>query len=391
MAIKTLKDHPITTSLTRFQELLNDNSLQAPAVSADETARFNREKLQSITKSLRSLLNQSAATQVSETALNQMNANLQQPIAELSAFVSSKNVAYLANAVAQFDQNVLSYTWAFLPKINPLSKADAGELIDSIQERSRQTIEQLNDEKDELTANISELTSAIEAQEIRINELKEQHAQTKAELATSQASLETAFNKSQLQRDTDFTSLVNESKESLAKARREFNEQAIGAISELNKHKDDAARIVQVVGDIGVTGNYQNIANNETGQANLWRWITVGLFACGLIMAGATFIKFYHEPVNQTNTLAIAVRLLYALAIAAPAFYTARESARHRTNADRARQTELELASLGPFIELMQEQDKEEIRKSLIPTYFGRQIDAHEIKTILDPSGKSAG
>lgn len=63
---------------------------------------------------------------------------------------------------------------------------------------------------------------------------------------------------------------------------------------------------------------------------------------------------------------------------------TALESARHRTNADRARQTELELASLGPFIELMKDPDKEEIRKSLIPTYFGRPVDAHEIKTVLD-------
>jgi len=86
--------------------------------------------------------------------------------------------------------------------------------------------------------------------------------------------------------------------------------------------------------------------------------------------------------------VAIAVRLLYALAIAAPAFYTARESARHHTNADRARQTELELASLGPFNELMKEQDKEEIRKSLIPTYFGRPVDAHEIKTVLDGATK---
>lgn len=86
-------------------------------------------------------------------------------------------------------------------------------------------------------------------------------------------------------------------------------------------------------------------------------------------MAAATFYKFYHEPVSSTNTFAIAVRLLYALAIAAPAFYTARESARHRTNADRARQTELELASLGPFIELMEDKVKEEIRKSLIPTF----------------------
>src|SRR3546814_13984142 len=95
-------------------------------------------------------------------------------------------------------------------------------------------------------------------------------------------------------------------------------------------------------------------------------------------MAGFTFYKFYHEPVSPSNTLAIAVRLLYALAVASPAFYTARESARHRTNADRARQTELELASLGPFIELLNADDTDAIRKSLIHTYFDRNVEAHD-------------
>lgn len=386
MALKTLKDHPISASLTRIQELLGDDAFQAPAVASDESAQFNREKIQNVTKSLRSLVNQSPATLVSETALNQMNTNLQSPISELTSFIANKNVGHLGNAATQLDQNVFCYTWAFLPKTNPLSKTETGELIDSLQDRSRQAIEQLSKQKGLLEETIAQLAGSVQAQESRLGELKEAQAQLKAEMAASLSSLETTFNKSQLQRDTDFSAVVNASKEELEQASLDFNNQAVAIIATLEKHKSDAARIVQVVGDIGVTGNYQIIANAETLQANLWRWITIGLFACGLLMAGATFYKFYHESVNVTNTLAIAVRLLYALVIAAPAFYTARESARHRTNADRARQTELELASLGPFIELMSKDDKEEIRKSLIPTYFGRSVDAHEIKTVLDVS-----
>ena len=388
MALKSLKDHPISTSLTRMQELLRDEAFAAPAIAADEITQFNRDKIQNITKSLRSLVAQSPATMVSDTALNQMNSHLQAPINELTAFVANTNAGHLANAVAQLDQNVLSYTWAFLPKINPLSKAEAGELVDYLQERSRQTIEQLDGQKEQLASTIDQLTEVTQTQEACLKELKESQALLKAEMAASLSSLETSFNKSQLQRDTEFSELVNESKEELANSESNFKRQADAVIDSLEKHKMDAARIVQVVGDIGVTGNYQNIANNETGQANLWRWITIALFASGLIMAGITFYKFYHEPVTTTNTLAIAVRLLYALAIAAPAFYTARESARHRTNADRARQTELELASLGPFIELMKDEDKEEIRKSLIRTYFGRSVDPHEIKNVLDVGTK---
>lgn len=388
MALKSLKDHPISTSLTRMQELLRDEAFAAPAIAADEITQFNRDKIQNITKSLRSLVAQSPATIVSDTALNQMNSHLQAPINELTAFVANTNAGHLANAVAQLDQNVLSYTWAFLPKINPLSKAEAGELVDYLQERSRQTIEQLDGQKEQLASTIDQLTEVTQTQEACLKELKESQALLKAEMAASLSSLETSFNKAQLQRDTEFSELVNESKEELANSESNFKRQADAVIDSLEKHKMDAARIVQVVGDIGVTGNYQNIANNETGQANLWRWITIALFASGLIMAGITFYKFYHEPVTTTNTLAIAVRLLYALAIAAPAFYTARESARHRTNADRARQTELELASLGPFIELMKDEDKEEIRKSLIRTYFGRSVDPHEIKNVLDVGTK---
>lgn len=388
MALKSLKDHPISTSLTRMQELLRDEAFAVPAIAADEITQFNRDKIQNITKSLRSLVAQSPATMVSDTALNQMNSHLQAPINELTAFVANTNAGHLANAVAQLDQNVLSYTWAFLPKINPLSKAEAGELVDYLQERSRQTIEQLDGQKEQLASTIDQLTEVTQTQEACLKELKESQALLKAEMAASLSSLETSFNKAQLQRDTEFSELVNESKEELANSESNFKRQADAVIDSLEKHKMDAARIVQVVGDIGVTGNYQNIANNETGQANLWRWITIALFASGLIMAGITFYKFYHEPVTTTNTLAIAVRLLYALAIAAPAFYTARESARHRTNADRARQTELELASLGPFIELMKDEDKEEIRKSLIRTYFGRSVDPHEIKNVLDVGTK---
>ncbi|QOW20452.1 hypothetical protein INQ41_05395 [Lysobacter ciconiae] len=368
---------------------MNDEALQAPQVAADEAAQFNREKLQNITKSLRSLVNQSSATLVSETALDQMNGNLQAPIGELTSFISNKNAGHLANAVAQIDQNVLNYTWAFLPKINPASKAEFGEIVDSLLERSRETIEQLDAEKRGLESGISQLSANVQAQETSLATLSEAQNQLKAEMAASLSDLETTFNKAQLQRDTDFAATITDLKDRLTLASREFNGKAESVIEALETHKSNAARIVQVVGDIGVTGNYQTIANKETKQANLWRWITISLFAGGLVMAAATFLRFYYEPITSDNTLAVAVRLLYALAVAAPAFYTARESARHRTNADRARQTELELASLGPFIELMEDSDKEEIRKSLVPTYFGRSVEAHEIRTVLDAGGRT--
>jgi uncharacterized membrane protein len=155
-------------------------------------------------------------------------------------------------------------------------------------------------------------------------------------------------------------------------------------ILELEEKRNQAAQIVQVVGNIGATGNYQRIADSESRQANNWRRVTLGIFSVGIAVAAATFIKFWGEPLTSETAPAILIRLLYAIVITTPAWYSARESARHRSNADRARLTELELASIGPFIELLPDDKKIEIRTRLSHLYFGRPSDPHVVKSPFD-------
>jgi hypothetical protein len=155
-------------------------------------------------------------------------------------------------------------------------------------------------------------------------------------------------------------------------------------LADLDDQRDRAAKIVQVVGNIGVTGNYQRIANDESAAADVWRWITIGIFVVGIVFASVTFYWFLDEPLTRETLWSVLVRLLYAIAVTAPAWYSARESARHRSNADRARQTELELASIGPFIELLPESKKIEIKEGLTKAYFGRPVDAHVAQTPLE-------
>ena len=151
-------------------------------------------------------------------------------------------------------------------------------------------------------------------------------------------------------------------------------------MTDLERQRTEAARIVGVVGNTGITGNYQKIAMSEAQQADSWRGITIGFFGVGVILAIVTFVTFLE---HSADPFSVVIRLLFALGITAPAWYTARESARHRTNADRARQTELELASLGPFIELLPEAKKEEIRAKMTDLYFGKGVETH---TVSDPT-----
>ncbi len=199
----------------------------------------------------------------------------------------------------------------------------------------------------------------------------------KAEAAAVTAVVQQAYAKEAADRSTAFNANEQSMREAFDALRLEVAGKAADGLTSLEKSKNDAAKIVGVVGNIGVTGNNQEIANNEHKAAGLWRWITLGFFGGGLVLAASTFVEFWKEPVTTTNVWAIAIRLLYAIAFAAPAWYTAKESARHRTNSDRARQRELELASLGPFIELLPQPKKEEIRESMTKLYFGKEVEEH--------------
>lgn len=122
----------------------------------------------------------------------------------------------------------------------------------------------------------------------------------------------------------------------------------------------------------------------ESKTADKWRLITVALFGFGILLAGGTLAAHIYEefsnPRYQPDTLSLLLRFIVGVVIALPAFYTARESARHRSNADRAKQTELELATLDPFIEFLPSEKKHDLKAKLSERYFGNGTTPHIVE-----------
>lgn len=159
-------------------------------------------------------------------------------------------------------------------------------------------------------------------------------------------------------------------------------------IEELDKKRTEAAQIVQAVGDILTTGTYKATAETEAKLANRYRNVTIALFIIGILIVISNYvihaIALSEGIAYEESPWMIVSRFATALAVALPAIYTARESARHRTTADRARQRELELTTLGPFIELLPSVKKDEIRDRLTDRYFGGETDKHEVLSPID-------
>jgi hypothetical protein len=384
VTISAYKDHPVWASIGRILELQNAPEFADPSVADNETYTFARDKVFGIAKVIHVLLEHTPATLVSIPALNQIHSHLQPPLNELTSFVSNKNAGHINNAAAQIEQNVLQYLWGFAPQVQSFPQPAFSEILEAQAATSRETIHQLSAQRDELAAELVGLSEKTEAQALRLETMVETAAKERAEAVATVAKLEQMFAEKEAARAAIFDVSVDELRKDFKAFESQSKTESKTLIAELEDQKSKAARIVQVVGNIGVTGNYQQIANAESAQANFWRWVTVGIFAAGIAVAAATFIKFWGQPFTPENAWSVAIRLLYAIAITAPAWYTARESARHRTNADRARQKELELASIGPFIELMPEEKKVEIREQLTHCYFGKDVEPHEVKQPLD-------
>lgn len=379
----SIKSHPIWAQLNQIQQWEGVPNFADPGVFVNEQYAYSRDKFFATAKVLRSFLEQTPALLISIHGLNQIHGNFQHCINEVANFVANNNAAHLVNAANHIDSTVMPTMWAFLPRLNEISPQTIGDIVQQVRDNSARAIDFFRSQKESLGLDLEQLRSEISSQRNVLIQLTDAISIQKNEALAINARLQQEFAEAETRRHSTSNEKIAEISASAEQVRDNFANSAKQSLESLAQNEQDARRIVQVVGNIGATGNFQKIATDESSQANLWRWITIGLFALGIAVAMVTFYKFLEKDFTPEHAWTAVIRLLYAIAITAPAWYAAKESARHRSNADSARRTELELASLGPFIELMPQEKKISIREALVGKYFGNAVRTHEI----DPVG----
>lgn len=370
-------NHPLSGLLERLAELAKSADFTDPDLLTTETNASALEVTFAVVSTVRSMLQKTPALLVSGYGLSQLQNAFQSIFNELTSYQSNRNPGHIQNAKAQVEQAVMPQLWAFGPTSQAGDSTQLADAVNQATQAARDSIQQLATQRDALMVRQTALTQQVQESQARLESLTESVAKQKAEAASVVAVVQQLYAEKEAERASAFSTMLQELKDDFAKLQAESEKTQSDRLESLKTSQEQAAQIVQVVGNTGITGNYQKIANAEGVQANTWRWITIAFFVSGIALAGATFWKFWHEPFSPENAWSVLIRLMYAVAITSPAWYTAKESARHRSNADRARQTELELASLGPFIELMPDEKKHQIREELTKRYFGNQTPEH--------------
>ena len=163
-------------------------------------------------------------------------------------------------------------------------------------------------------------------------------------------------------------SVISEHKEQYREQLESQKKEANSVLEELEEKREEASNLLQIIGNIGITGNYQNIANNEKKAADNWRRIALGLMISMVVIIGITI---FISAANGFDWKLALFRVGAAFVLAIPAAYAAKESAKHRALENHNRRSELELASLDPYLEKLPEETRNKVKEELTKQFFG--------------------
>lgn len=328
---------------------------------------------------------------IQESELNNLSAEIESGNSQIITYFGNKNIGHLNNAVNNFNSALTRLkNFPF-----PLSKDDFNfaNQVTSFQNAVESAYNNLNTHAQTIHQKLIDTEKELGVKETKIQELTQKLTEKETEIQTVLTRYNTEFdtlkNTANSAIETDrkkfsediesdrkaFTGLISDDKQLYKK---QFEAQAANAakqstelIKDLNAKLEDAKKIVNIVGNVAVTGNYQNIANQHKTTANYLR-ITAFFFMS--LMSGLlvwSIIELGNKDFDLYKSL---VRVLAAAVLTYPAIYASRESTRHRNLETKNRNLELELASIGPFIELLPPVEQQKIKQELVKKYFGNNL-----------------
>jgi hypothetical protein len=307
--------------------------------------------------------------------LNAVSVEFENALAQINAYIGNNNVGHIPNAVNNIN-SALTYIKNFPI---PYAKGDLNfsKSIVQFQKTVEEKLNQTENQKNELETKIEALKLDLESKQTELSQIE-------TKISTKEKEIESLTTNFQSQFDTSNTAFSKQVADDRTTFRAEIDTDrekiktdTDGIIKDLERKLNDANKLVNVIGNVGVTGNYQIIANEHKKTADNWRTIAI-VFMC--ILSGLLIFSIWKIGDIDYDWHKAIIRIIASAILIYPATYASRESGKHRKIENLNRKLELELSSISPFIEILDETKKQEIKAKLVEKYFGNN-------TSLDSDG----
>jgi hypothetical protein len=377
------KEHAVHDSLANLTQALAD--AREKELSSDGLQCIAR--LMEVARYIKSLLHHANPSLVPVTRLDGLNNPISKANSNVNQFLGDGNEGHLATASNSIDGALTVAPQVALLEVDQVfgDRATADQAIEfkdlaaSIIGEMRKRADEVYDVTHEVKTLNEQLAEKIDGQQAQVDQvvskINSQLDQIQSNAEARVAKLETAFQNSEAQRQKESQAQRESEAEQFVSIKEELDSASKQILSALEKSLADAERIVQLVGNRGLTGNYQRIANDERKAANLLQFLSLLLFS---VMAYFVITTLSSTAVDDWHWEFGLFRLLSALALAVPASYAAHESAKHRRAEHRNRKIELELASIDAYLDTLDEDTKKQIKSRAAESYFGKPLPEDE-------------
>jgi hypothetical protein len=223
-----------------------------------------------------------------------------------------------------------------------------------------------------------EFTAQVTATSAELTQVRQDVQQQTTRLEQALATHETQFGQTERERASAFDAAERERASAASEARNAATAEfaatadalkgtATVTLDDLARLKKEAEELVGAIGVSGVAAGYNESAKREKAIADRWRIATVSVAAfAALVLASALLID--HAAAGSWQRLA--TRLVVAVSFAGLAAYCGRQSEAHRKIERRARERQLQLAALNPYLANMPDDDSVKLKLQLAPGYF---------------------
>ncbi|PAV26233.1 hypothetical protein CF392_06885 [Tamilnaduibacter salinus] len=334
---------------------------------AGNDARDNLDRLRQGVAFIRDRLEGASPTLTPVGRLDQIQKSVQSSLNEINQFQSNNNAGHLTNASNQIDGALnTASTLISLEQPNPQIKAKdvvsfkalAENVIEELQSKASSASEELS----QLSENIDGLNEQAEKQKHDLNALRNS-AEAKFQ------EFENQFQAEQSDRKNRFEENIEDVQSKLEKQLAQNEDAAEKTLEYLGEKQHEAERIVNLIGNVGLTGNFKGAASQEKQSADRLRTIAL---VCFLVMVAVVIGTLFISISDGFDPWLALFRLGAGLTLIIPAAYAARESSRHRALEIKNRRAELELASIDAYLESLPEERRNEIKAQLTDKFFGQ-------------------
>ncbi|NCI45032.1 hypothetical protein [Sediminibacterium soli] len=323
---------------------------------------------------------------------------------QINSYLGNNNTGHVSNAINNFNSVITRVRNFPLPLST--GDFDFSKSIASFQQATQTGYESIKAANEKLILDLAEAQANLDAKQNQLTAVEQKLTAKEVEIQNVLGRYNTEFDSLKTTASTDidlekkkFNEVIDADRKlykeqfdadkaanikSFEEQKAQFEKQSSDTINSLNSKLAEANKIVNIVGNVGVTGNYQNIADENKKSADNFRSIALAFM---IIMSGLLIWSIIEISKNgEFNLYKSLVRILAAAVLTYPAVYAARESTKHRKLETQNRNLELELASIGPFIELLPEDKKQKIKEELVNKYFGNQSVVADVKGEEDVS-----